>query len=52
VILVIYAAIGTSTLLVLRWMHRRWRELIDDRVQVPYGPEEPSAEAQARVGGR
>jgi cytochrome bd ubiquinol oxidase subunit I len=36
--LVIYAAIGAATVLVLRLMHRRWRELADREVDVPYGP--------------
>jgi cytochrome bd ubiquinol oxidase subunit I len=51
VILVMYAAIGTGTVVVLRWMHRRWRQLTDDRLPVPYGPEEPSEQPAARVGG-
>jgi cytochrome d ubiquinol oxidase subunit I len=36
--LVIYAAIGAATVLVLRLMHRRWGELDDREVDVPYGP--------------
>ena len=46
VILVIYAAIGTGTVLFLRWMHRRWQQVTEDRVPVPYGPEEPSEPSQ------
>jgi hypothetical protein len=33
---VLYAALGTATVLVLRAMARRWREAED--VDVPYGP--------------
>jgi cytochrome d ubiquinol oxidase subunit I len=50
VILVIYAAIGTGTVLFLRWMHRRWRQVTEDQVPVPYGPEEPSQAPAERVG--
>ena len=46
VILVIDAAIGTGTVLFLRWMHRRWQRVTEDRVPVPYGPEEPSEPSQ------
>ncbi|MDQ1395726.1 MAG: cytochrome bd ubiquinol oxidase subunit [Acidimicrobiaceae bacterium] len=41
---VIYVAIGVATVLVLRSMHRRWRESPDtggDDVGVPYGPAHP-----------
>ena len=50
VILVIYAAIGTGTVLFLRWMHRRWRQVTEDQVPVPYGPKEPSQPPAERVG--
>ena len=40
--LVIYAAVGVGTVLVLRAMRRRGRALTDsDDVEVPYGPEQP-----------
>jgi cytochrome d ubiquinol oxidase subunit I len=47
--LVIYAAIGTATVLVLRLMQRRWRALADRDVDVPYGP--GPFETTARGGG-
>ena len=34
----LYAAIGVSAVLVIRWMARRWRE--DEDGEVPYGPPE------------
>jgi cytochrome d ubiquinol oxidase subunit I len=37
--LVIYAAVGTATVLVLASMRRRWRAGSDEDVEVPYGPE-------------
>jgi cytochrome d ubiquinol oxidase subunit I len=42
VVLVIYAALGTIAILVLRSMSRRWRESEEDEegVQTPYGPAE------------
>jgi cytochrome bd ubiquinol oxidase subunit I len=44
--LVIYAAVGVGTVLVLRAMRRRWRVLTDgDDVEVPYGPEQPLEKA-------
>jgi cytochrome bd ubiquinol oxidase subunit I len=36
VVFVVYAALGTATIVVLRAMARRWREA--DDVEVPYGP--------------
>jgi cytochrome bd ubiquinol oxidase subunit I len=36
VVFVVYAALGTATVVVLRAMSRRWREA--DDVEVPYGP--------------
>ncbi len=38
VVLVLYAALGTATVLILRRMARRWREEGADTVDVPYGP--------------
>jgi cytochrome d ubiquinol oxidase subunit I len=37
-VLVVYAAVGTATVLVLRAMCRRWAGTTGDRVEVPYGP--------------
>jgi cytochrome bd ubiquinol oxidase subunit I len=43
--LVIYAAVGTATILVLRAMQRRWRAFdARDDVSVPYGPDEQPLE--------
>jgi cytochrome d ubiquinol oxidase subunit I len=41
--IVLYALLGTATVLILRRMARRWREEGADSVEVPYGPrrEEP-----------
>jgi cytochrome d ubiquinol oxidase subunit I len=39
---VIYVAVATATILVLREMRRRWRSQGDDEVAVPYGPREPA----------
>jgi len=38
--LVLYAALGTTTVLILRRMARRWREGEDDIEDVPYGPQQ------------
>ena len=38
VVVVLYAAVGTAAVLVLRGMARRWRAQDDDDVEVPYGP--------------
>jgi cytochrome d ubiquinol oxidase subunit I len=38
---VLYAAVGTATVLTLRQMRRRWRSGSDEGVTVPYGPVEP-----------
>jgi cytochrome bd ubiquinol oxidase subunit I len=46
--LVIYAAIGSGAVLVLRMMHRRWRARED--VEVPYGPERPAERAAPEAG--
>lgn len=45
VTVVLYAAVGTGAVLVLRAMSRRWRADGDETVYVPYGPEKPYAEA-------
>ena len=37
-IVLLYAVVGTTTVLVLRAMARRWREAATDDVDVPYGP--------------
>jgi cytochrome d ubiquinol oxidase subunit I len=44
VTLVIYAGIGTATVLVLRSMRNRWR-LSGEDLAVPYGPDAPLEEA-------
>ncbi|MDX6582015.1 MAG: cytochrome bd ubiquinol oxidase subunit [Solirubrobacterales bacterium] len=41
IVLLLYAALGTATVLILRSMARRWREQGPDSVDVPYGPKEP-----------
>ena len=38
IVLVLYAALGTATVLILRSMARRWREEGTEAVEVPYGP--------------
>ncbi len=38
IVLVLYALLGTATVLILRRMARRWREDPDQAVAVPYGP--------------
>jgi cytochrome d ubiquinol oxidase subunit I len=38
VVFVVYALLGTATVVVLRAMARRWREADADDVEVPYGP--------------
>src|SRR5215212_6372403 len=37
-VVLLYAVVGTTTVLVLRAMTRRWREAATDDVDVPYGP--------------
>jgi cytochrome bd ubiquinol oxidase subunit I len=49
VIVVVYLALGTATVLILRRMTRRWRE--HEEVSVPYGPP-PEAELEPEVGSR
>jgi cytochrome d ubiquinol oxidase subunit I len=41
-VLVIYAALGIATVLILRTMSRRWRRADAAEVEVPYGPSEPA----------
>jgi cytochrome bd ubiquinol oxidase subunit I len=41
VVLVLYTALGITTVLVLRAMTRRWRAAETDEVDVPYGPRPP-----------
>ena len=44
IILVLYAGVGVTLVLILRRMSRRWREqsaLADTETEVPYGPPEP-----------
>jgi cytochrome bd ubiquinol oxidase subunit I len=38
VVFVVYALLGTATVMVLRAMSARWREAAGDDVDVPYGP--------------
>ena len=38
IVLVLYAALGTATVLILRRMARRWREEGPDSVDTPYDP--------------
>jgi cytochrome bd ubiquinol oxidase subunit I len=38
VVMVLYAVLGTTTVLVLRAMTRRWRTADVDEGEVPYGP--------------
>jgi cytochrome bd ubiquinol oxidase subunit I len=50
VVVILYALLGTATIVVLRKMARRWREDPDDEPPVPYGPTEappPPAEGAA-----
>jgi cytochrome d ubiquinol oxidase subunit I len=44
-VFVLYAALGTATVIVLRAMSRRWREAPLDDVEVPYGPRPELPEA-------
>jgi cytochrome bd ubiquinol oxidase subunit I len=43
---VIYAAVGTGAILVLRGMRRRWATTADDEAYVPYGPSGPPPAAE------
>jgi cytochrome d ubiquinol oxidase subunit I len=50
IVLVLYAALGTATVLILRRMARRWREQGEESVSVPYGPHaEPAGTAEERA---
>jgi cytochrome d ubiquinol oxidase subunit I len=49
--LVVYAAVGTGAVLVLRAMSRRWRQAEED-VSVPYGPSAPPRRRTAGGGRR
>src|SRR5688572_20043583 len=42
IVLVLYAALGAATVLILRSMARRWREEGADAIDVPYGPHDES----------
>jgi cytochrome d ubiquinol oxidase subunit I len=42
-VLILYAALGTGAILVLRGMARRWRAAEEDEAEVPYGPAEAVA---------
>jgi cytochrome bd ubiquinol oxidase subunit I len=42
-VLLLYAALGTIAILVLRSMSRRWRDEETDETEVPYGPHEAAA---------
>jgi cytochrome bd ubiquinol oxidase subunit I len=46
---VIYAAVGTGAVLVLRGMRRRWASGGDDETMVPYGPSKPSPVSESRT---
>jgi cytochrome bd ubiquinol oxidase subunit I len=42
-ILLVYAVLGTTTVLVLRGMSRRWRRAQETESDAPYGPRSPAA---------
>jgi cytochrome d ubiquinol oxidase subunit I len=46
--LILYAALGVATVLILRTMSRRWREADGAEIEVPYGPSGPEP---PKVGG-
>jgi cytochrome bd ubiquinol oxidase subunit I len=50
IVLVLYAVLGTATVLTLRAMARRWRTADDDETDVPYGPS-PGVPPPALTGG-
>jgi cytochrome d ubiquinol oxidase subunit I len=52
VVVVLYAAVGTAAVLVLRGMARRWRAQDDDDVEVPYGPRGARTLAQPEASTR
>jgi cytochrome bd ubiquinol oxidase subunit I len=41
IIVVLYALLGTATVLILRMLARRWRSGETEEVSVPYGPSLP-----------
>ncbi len=51
IVLVLYAVLGTATVLILRRMARRWREEGADAVDVPYGPHVESPPPTAKELG-
>ncbi|MSO40398.1 MAG: cytochrome ubiquinol oxidase subunit I [Solirubrobacterales bacterium] len=51
-VVLLYAALGTATILVLRSMARRWREGENLDADVPYGPGEGPPAASAGGGGK
>jgi cytochrome d ubiquinol oxidase subunit I len=46
IIVVLYAVLGTATILILRMLGRRWRRTDLDEVAVPYGPTPPQVDEQ------
>ena len=46
-VILLYAALGTATVLVLRGMARRWRERELEERDVPYGPRDEAGPAEA-----
>lgn len=48
-VLLLYLAIGTAALWVLRSMTRRWRRQGDEAVSVPYGPEPTAGTTTGKV---
>jgi cytochrome bd ubiquinol oxidase subunit I len=51
VVLVLYAALGTATILILRTMAHRWRTADIGEAEVPYGPSEPTPAAEPASPG-
>jgi len=51
VVLVLYAALGTATVLILRTMAHRWRTAEIGEAEVPYGPSEPTPAAEPASPG-
>lgn len=47
-VIVVYAVLGVATVLILRLLARRWRRGDDPELQVPYGPGDTPAAAEAR----
>jgi len=42
-VVLLYAALGTAAILVLRTLSRRWREQDEESVDTPYAPKESPA---------